>query len=378
MLKYPLKVLRVVPSLEMGGVENTLLSLLPRLDRDKYQISLCCLYRGDDLAREAEEHQIPLFTLRMRPRLDVDLKYLKGINQLRRFLRKEKFDIVHTHLYKANTPGRIAAILARVPIIIANEHNVDSWKKPGQMAADRFLSKFTNKVIVVSQAVKRFYHEEVGLPENKIEVVYNGVDLEKFSKRVDIEKKKEELNIPQDSKVVGIIGRLHPQKGHEYFLKAAAIVTREIPSVRFLIIGEGTLRDELEKMADRLGLADKTLFTGQRRDIAEILSVLDISVLSSLREGFSITVLESMASGLPVVVTDVGGNREVVEESQTGFIVPPENVGALAAAIARILKDENLARRMGERAHERVKSFSIEKMARQTESIYDELRDNFC
>jgi len=373
MQKYPLRVLRIVPSLEMGGVENTLLSLLPRLNKDKYRVSVCCLYRADDLAKEAEKQKIPLLTLKMRPRLDLDLKYLRGISQLIKFLKQEKIDIVHTHLYKANTPGRIAAILARVPIIIANEHSVDFWKTGGQRAIDKFLSKFTDKIIVVSEAVKEFCTQEVGLPKDKVTVLYNGVDLQKFLPEVDINKKKEELNLPSDSKVVGIIGRLQQIKGHQFFLKAAKIVSGEFPSACFLVIGEGSLRDELEEMADKLNLGDKVIFTGQRDDVPQILPLLDVSVLSSLREGFSITILESMASGIPVVATDVGGNRELVEEGKTGHLVPARDTESLAGAMIRILKDESLAKRMVERARERVKLFSINRMAKETESIYDEL-----
>lgn len=371
-----IKVLRVLPSLEMGGVEKTLISLLPRLKEKGIAVKVCTLYRRDILADEMERAGIPVINIGMRARMDVDLKYLKGIIRLARFIKRERFHIVHTHLYRANTPGRIAAMLARVPVIIANEHNVDSWKNTAQRRMDRMLARFTDRIIVVSRRVKEFYVEEVGIPEKKVEVIYNGVDLNRFEKKVDKQKKRRELGLPGDAPLVGTVGRLQPQKDHKTFLKASSLILKKFPRVRFLIVGGGSLRKELEAFTKELGIEKNVHFLGERKDIEEILPLIDIFVLSSAREGFPITVLEAMAYGLPVVATKVGGNPELVKDRETGFLVSPEDSWLLAEKIMCLLKDRKLSRGLGERGRERIKSFTIEKMLERTINLYNKLTEN--
>ncbi len=364
---------RILPSLEMGGVERTLISLLPRLQEEGIEVKVCCLYRRGVLAEEMEKVGIPVITLGMRARMDVDLKYLLGILRLAYLLKKERVDIVHTHLYRANTPGRMAAILAKVPVIIANEHNIDSWKTPSQMRMDRFLSQFTDKIIAVSNEVKEFYVNEVGIPENKLEVIYNGVDLKRFEKDFDKKKKKKELGLPLSLPLVGTIGRLQPQKDHKTFLKASSLILKKFPKVHFLIVGGGSLRRELEDFTKNLEIEKNVHFLGERKDIEEILPLMDIFVLTSKREGFPITVLEAMACGVPVVATSVGGTPEIIEDGKTGFLIPPENPHLLSEAIINLLKNEELGKEMGKYGKERVKLFSIEKMVKRTEFLYDKL-----
>ncbi|MCK5595640.1 glycosyltransferase, partial [bacterium] len=244
-MNKPVKVLRIIPSLEMGGVERTLTSILPRLDKRRYKVYLCCLFKRDKLADTMESLNVPIINFKMRARLDFDGKYLMGILKLARLMKKMQIDIVHTHLYRANIAGRIAAKLAGVPVIIANEHNIDSWKKFPQKLNDRVLAGITNKIIVVSDAVKDFYINKIGIPENKIITIHNGVDILKFQTNVDTNKKRVEFGIKSDDKVITIIGRLHQQKGHCYFLKAAQIIIKKNPNVKFLIVGDGPLENRL-------------------------------------------------------------------------------------------------------------------------------------
>ena len=368
-----IKVLRVLPSLEMGGVEKTLISLLPHLEEKGFTVKVCTLYRKDILAKELEKIGIPVINIGMRARIDIDLKYLRGIFHLAEFIRKEKFHIVHTHLYRANTPGRIAAILARVPIIIANEHNVDSWKTFSQRRMDRFLAKFTDKIIAVSQKVKKFYVNEVGIPEDKLEVIYNGVDLKRFEKDFDKRKKRKELGLPLSSPLVGTIGRLQPQKDHKTFLKASSLILKKFPKVHFLIVGGGSLRDELEDFTKELKIEKNVHFLGERKDIEEILPLMDIFVLTSKREGFPITILEAMACGLPVVATSVGGCPELVEEGETGFIVSPKNPVLLSKRVINLLRNRALGGKMGQKAKKRANLFTIEKMGEYTTLLYNKL-----
>ncbi len=192
-MKKPVKILRIIPSLEMGGVERTLTSILPRLDKCQYRVYLCCLFKRDKLADTMESLGIPIIKFKMRARLDFDGKYIAGILKLAHLMRKMQIDIVHTHLYRANLAGRIAAKLAGVPVIIANEHNIDSWKNFPQRLSDRVLAKITSKIIVVSDAVKDFYVNRIGIPEHKIITIHNGVDIPKFQTYVNISKKKRRI-----------------------------------------------------------------------------------------------------------------------------------------------------------------------------------------
>jgi len=375
-MKKPARILRIIPSLEMGGVERTLTSILPRLDKRQYKVYLCCLFKRDKLADTIESLGIPIIKFRMRARLDFDGKYIAGILRLTRLMKKMQIDIVHTHLYRANLAGRIAAKLAGIPVIIANEHNIDSWKKFSQRLNDRALAKITNKIIAVSDAVKDFYVKKIGISEDKIITIYNGVDISKFQTYVNTNKQKEEFGIKPDEKIITIIGRLHQQKGHLYFLKAAQIIREKNPKVKFLIVGDGPLEEQLRSMSEDLGISKNVVFTGLREDIPQILAMSDISVLASLREGFSITVLESMAAGKPVVVTDVGGNSEVVEHGKTGFIIPAQSPEDLALYSLNLINNQELAKKMGQEAEKRVLNFSIDRMVEKTENLYDVLLES--
>jgi len=375
-MKKPARILRIIPSLEMGGVERTLTSILPRLDKRQYKVYLCCLFKRDKLADTMESLGIPIIKFRMRARLDFDGKYIAGILRLTRLMKKMQIDIVHTHLYRANLAGRIAAKLAGIPVIIANEHNIDSWKKFSQRLNDRALAKITNKIIAVSDAVKDFYVKKIGISEDKIITIYNGVDISKFQTYVNTNKQKEEFGIKPDEKIITIIGRLHQQKGHLYFLKAAQIIREKNPKVKFLIVGDGPLEEQLRSMSEDLGISKNVVFTGLREDIPQILAMSDISVLASLREGFSITVLESMAAGKPVVVTDVGGNSEIVEHEKTGFIIQPKSSEEMALYSLNIIDNQELAKKMGQEAEKRVLNFSIDRMVRKTEYLYKSLLES--
>lgn len=367
-----IRVLRTVPSLEMGGVEKTLLSLLPELKKMGMDVSVCCLYKRGDLAEEMENAGIPVHFVKMRPRIDFDLKYIQGIARLVALLKEKDISIIHTHMYKANTPGRIAALFARTPVVIANEHNIDTWKTPYQHTVDRILASATSKIIAVSDAVRDFYIGR-GIPPEKIITIHNGVDLKKFDVKINIKEERKELGISHRSIVVGSIGRLEPQKGHEYLIDAAQLVKKEYEKVQFLIVGSGSRKKELEEYAQKKGLQNNVIFTGCRNDIPELLAVMDIFALPSLREGFSISLLEAMASGKAIIATSVGGNPEVISDGENGFLVEPRNPTLLAGRITALLRNEELKRRFEKNALYRVKEFSIQKMAEKTYQLYESL-----
>ncbi len=366
-----INVLRVVSNLGTGGVQRRLVSLLPYIDNKKFNITVCA-FKDGPLKQTLTEVGSKVFIVPRKFKFDP-----LCIIRLFKIIKSEKIQIVHTHAHKPNTTARIAAILARAPVIIANEHNVDEWKSTFQKLIDCFLSRFTNRIIVVSKGVQKFC-QSTGIPSCKFRLIYNGVEVDKFKNKNFREIKRKELGINENACVVGTVGRIHPQKGHEFLIQVVEKLLVEHQSLIFLIIGEGYLKNEFILKVKSLNLSKNILFLGEREDIPELLSCMDIFVLPSIREGFPNTILEAMASSLPVVATDVGGVRELIIANETGFIVPPADIPALYESLSKLIKDKDLRVQMGNAGFERVKEFSIEKMAKETEDLYQELiKKNF-
>ena len=270
--------------------------------------------------------------------------------------------------------GPIIAKSSGVPVIISNRRDLGFNKEPKHFVVQKMVNRFIDHFIADSEAVKQFYITKENIPEDKFTVVYNGIDLMHFDGGFDVSEIKKQLNIPSHNYVVGSMANLTPVKGHPYFLEAASIISQEISNVHFLVVGDGPLKKELEQKARHLGLSQKVTFTGSVAEPTPLLAIMDVSVLSSLSEGFSNTILESMAMGKPVVATNVGGNPEAVVDGETGFLVSPADSNALAQAILNILRNPDLGKRMGIAGRERVKKyFTLNKMIHQIEDLYDSL-----
>ncbi len=366
----PINVIRVISDLPVGGVEKRLLELLPKL-RPEYNVRVCCIREKDELAPEFEKAGVP-----------VDLCYFMSrlhpwsLYKMASYLKKVNAHIVHTHMYRPNISGVLAAKLAGVPVIISNIHNVEHWDNPRQMRQDARFVRFRHKIIAVSGAVKEDYIKNTDADPDKCTVIYNGTDLDKFSPRTKDPELMREFDL-MGKRVVGIIARLVPQKDILTYLLCAAEIKKKIANIRFLVVGEEEgntgLRKKLEEQAVELDLKDEVIFTGKRRDIADILSLFDVGVQSSLREGFSNVVVETMAMGVPMVATDVGGNAEAIEDGKSGFIVPHSKPDLLADKVVKILTDSKLASHMGSQARLRAKQFSLETMVEKTKNLYHTL-----
>jgi glycosyltransferase involved in cell wall biosynthesis len=214
------------------------------------------------------------------------------------------------------------------------------------------------------------------MPPPKVFLIPNGVEIKVFTEANQslVEALAQEWKIRSHTPVIGTLARLHEQKGHSYLLDAVAQLRREIPDVKALVVGDGELRPSLEQRTQALRLSDSVIFTGTRRDVPEILALLDVFVLPSLWEGLPIALLEAMAAGLPVVATRVGGVPEVVVDGETGLLVPPRDPDALSEAILTLLQDPDLRQKMGQAGQERVREyFSVERMVEETEALYERL-----
>ena len=354
-----IKIIHIITSLNIGGAEKLLLDLVKNLDKEIYEVKITTVVGGGILIREFEEAGIEVKIFKKKSRLGLEV-----IWKISRYLRKEKPQIVHTHLFGGDTWGRIAAILARVPLIISTEHNTNVDEGISKRLVKKFLSFFTAKIVAVSETVKAYSVLKDHISKKKIEVILNGVNLDKF------------LSISQkefgDPPIIGIVGRLEEQKGHKYLFEALNLL-KVIPWTLW-IIGEGSRRAELERLAKNLDLRERVMFLGVRDNIPEILDKMDIFVLPSLWEGLSLALVEAAASAKPIVASKIGGIEEIVENEKTGLLIEPKNVKSLTDGLERILLGEEDALKMGCSARAYVKdNFDIKKMVKKYEEAYNKL-----
>ncbi len=344
----PLRVLFVITCMPVGGAETLLVELVRRMNRRQFRPELCCLKYlgplGEVLAKE-----IPTFTGLLAHKYD-----LRVLPRLRRLMRRRQVDAVVTVGTGGDKMfwGRLAAWLAGVPVICSALHSTGLPDRVEWL--NRRLAPLTDAFIAVAHSHAQYLAEHEGCPPNRICVIPNGVDTERFRPQPKNAALAEQLGIPSGAPVVGIVAALRPEKNHELFLSAARLVRQTRPDAVFLIVGDGVRRAWLEQQAASLGLADRVIFTGNRPDVPEVLSLLDVFVLSSHMEANPISILEAMAAGKPVVATQVGSIPENVQEGQTGFLVPPGDAASMAERVLWLLSQPEQSAQIGQKAREHV------------------------
>jgi sugar transferase (PEP-CTERM/EpsH1 system associated) len=359
-----MKTVHLITELDTGGAQKALARLLARLDRQRFNLAVACLYNGDKaVAQEIRAHGIPVTDLGMTAKWRWDAMW-----RLYRLLRRERPTILHTWLFHANLPGRILGWLAGVPIIICSERTM-AMESKWRYRLNRWTVGLVDRVTAVSDNVRDFCISHIGLPAEKLIVIYNGIELPE-KPLASRQEARAELDLPLDASVIGAVGRLDPVKGVNFLVQALS----QVDGAHLAVIGDGTERAALEALADSLGVADRVHWAGHRRDVPRLLPAFDLFIQPSVHEGLPNTVLEAMAAGLPVVATAVGGTPEVVLDGIIGLLVPPRDPQALAEAITRLLGVPDLRRKMGRAGRERVeRHFSIEETVRQTEALYETL-----
>lgn len=364
--------LQLAGSAEWAGGEVYLLQLAQRLDRSRVKLSAVCPAAGP-LVERLDRLGVATTVVPMTERL-VDPRALVALT---RHLRQEQPDVVQSHGARANFYGRLAARLAGVPRHLSTVHNslydypVSPLRRALYLAFDRLTVRWTETVLCVAESLARDLIERSHVPPQKIRVVHNGVDLVHFDPaRGDGERIRRAFGLGP-APIVGIIGRMTPQKDHQTFLAALARVRSEVPDVRALIVGDGPLRAAIGDSAVRLGLADRCVFAGVREDIPDCLAAASVVVLSSVSEGFPFTVLEALAMARPVVATAVNGVTEIVEPDATGLLVPPRRPDLLAGAIVSLLRDPERALALGAAGRKAVEvRFPVEQMIERVERLY--------
>ena len=362
-----IKVLHIVEDLGMGGIEKVICNLCSGLDHDRFDTRVWCLTKGGVMADCLAQNGIQPEVLGMGPQPSISF-----IGKLARMLRREKIYILHCHGYTAGAVARTAAVLARVPRIVAHVHTTCENMSRKQLWIDRVLSLFTDVVICCSQAVADSVAERAGIARGKLSVVYNGTPR---MLKVSPPGLKQKLGIPAGDSVILCAASLTGHKGHRYLLEAFALVLKQFPQTTLLLAGDGPLRPSLQELAGRLGVAAKTVFAGIYLEMEELLSLCYLAVLpSSEREGMSLWLAEAMSAGRPLVGTRIGGTPEVITHEANGLLVPPRDAPALAAALGRILSDPALAKSLGEAGDEiYLEKFTIEEMVFNVTAIYQRL-----
>lgn len=384
MINEKIKILRIITRINVGGPAIHTILLTGGLDPQRFT-SILVKGREDvsegnmlDLAREKGVQPVLVPTLQREVNLKKDWNAFWKIFWM---IKKEKPGIVHTHTAKAGALGRLAAKLAGVPIIVHTFHGHTFYEYFSQKEAgryiriERFLGSFTNRIITVSNRGREdLLKYRIGRPE-KILHIPLGLELEKF---LDCEKYRgefrKEVGFSADDLLIGIVARLVPIKGHTYFLEAAKKILEKKPEAKFLIVGDGELRKELEDYTAKLRIVNNVFWTGFRSDLPRVYADLDLVVLSSLNEGLPVTIIEAMSAAKPVVATDVGGVRELVIDGKTGVVVPSKNSDALARGVINILSNSDRIKEMGKKARELAyPKYSIKRLIEDIENLYEQL-----
>jgi glycosyltransferase involved in cell wall biosynthesis len=357
-------VVHVIDELPPDGAERLLADILHHRSA-AYRFSVVCLIRGGELAREIEAMGVPVVVLGRRRTYSPALLW-----RLIRFLRRERADVVHTHLFTADAYGRVAARLAGVPGVYSTVHSTNVWKGALHRRIDWLLAWLSTKVIAVSAEVAQVLRERDSIPGARIAVVENGIDLQRFAAATG-EGVRAEFGLPEGVPLIGLVGRLHPAKGHADLVAVMAQLAAEGVAANCLLIGSGELHDEIAAEVERRGLRGRVTFTGQRTDIPRLLAALDVLAMPSRWEGLPMTLLEAMAMGKAIVATRVGGIPDVIMDGREGLLVPPGDVAALASALRRVITDAPLRRGLGDRARETLLArYDVGRTARAYESLY--------
>jgi len=385
MVRNRITVAQIVSGLDLGGGVQWIAYLLAsNLNSNRYRVIVCCLQNLGELGEKLKELGIPVFLFNGRSSIN-PLHFPRNffvMCSLIKLLRREKVQIVHTHEFFSGTLGRISAKLAKSSITLLMLHKKDFWKKSIHICIDKILVNWTNKIVFNSHSVKDFTMRQYGgLNPPDFTVVHNGIDITKFSPYISERKTKiSDLGIKKNNApALVIVGRLSIEKGHCYLIKALPAIVEKFPKLRLLIVGDESpfdtsTKEEIFQLVATLGLMKNVVFLGERKDVPEILCVINILVSPSLLEGFGLVIAEAMAAGKPVIASKVDGIPEVVKDGVTGILVPPRDSKALANAILFLLCNPDKAKKMGKAGKERVNQyFSVETMVKKWDKLYQEL-----
>ena len=366
----PLRLMFVITSMPVGGAETLLVNMLRRMDPESVQPEVVCLKEPGPLGEQISG-EFPVHANMIAAKWDLRILY-----RLARLFHRQRTDVVIT--IGAGDKmfwGRLAAHIAGVPCIASALHST-GWPD-GVGKANRALTRITDAFIGVADSHGEFLRDFEKFPADKVHVIRNGVDCDRFKPDADAGKSvRDELGLPSDSQLVGLVAALRSEKNHCMLVDTAAKMKDSFPSAHWLIVGDGPERENIENRARELNVADRIHMLGTRHDTPRIVSALDVFSLCSLNEASPVSILEALACGVPVVSTDVGSVSESVIEGKTGHLVPSEDVDAFAAAVSRLLADPQQCREFGAAGRALVlRSGSLDSMVKGYESLAVKMYD---
>ena len=369
-------IMHIITKLELGGAQqNTLYSVLKH-DRSKYNVYLVSGMEGflTDKAKQLKDVKVILLP-ELRHEIS-PINDLKCLFALKKIFKKEKIDLVHTHSSKAGILGRFAAKLAGVRMIIHTVHGFSfndvqsALKKRFYIFFERLAAKYTDKLIVVTRVdIEKGLQAGVGEAGQYV-LIRSGFDIAEFTAPRDVIETRKELGIAKDLKVVGMVACFKEQKSPLDFIRMAGLVKQKYAGVKFLLVGDGVLRPEIEKLIEEKNLKNDIILTGWREDVPRLLHAMDVFVLTSRWEGLPRVLPQAMCAKKPLVATAVDGSKEAVLDGKNGYLVSPGDCPAIAARVIELLLDEEMRKRMGEAGFSMVKAWDQDEMVRQIEELY--------
>lgn len=377
MNSHKIKILMLIDEAKMGGGQQHLLWLAQKLDKSKFEVEAACEPQGY-LVDELKKISIKVYPINISNRPSIS-----SLMATKKLLEKVSPAILHTHGGTAGFYGRLASIFNFKGVVIHTYHGIhylnSGWTllKIIYRLVDKFLLGFTDCTICVAQNDFELGLKAGVVKNNKAVVIHNGIDVEKFSNFNKDTDYKIRIKPEKDSIIIGSVGRFHFQKGYKYLILAAVTVLKSFPKVKFVLIGDGELRFDLETLAKKNNVYNSFTFLGNQTNVIELLLQIDIFVLPSLWEGLPLALLEAMAAKIPVVATNVNGIIEIIDSEKEGILVPPKNSSALSSALIRLLNDIELQKKLAANAYKKVLSeFSLDKTVQKTELVYKNFLNN--
>jgi glycosyltransferase involved in cell wall biosynthesis len=368
-----MRILHLISSAGLFGAERIALELSKSLKKTYYCEPIIGVIRNvynphEEMLEEAKRNNIPYAVFQCRSQLDLKLAFL-----IKEFIKKNKIDIIHCHGYKSNFYGLLAS-KGQVPTVTTNHNWLTAhWKLKIYCILDSLWIRFFDRIVAVSNEVKKDMLR-YKIPEEKIRVIDNGIDLERFEKLVETKNMKNQLGFEEKITIIGTIGSLVIEKGHIYLLEAARQILDGVKDLKFLMIGDGPLRKQLEEKSEELGIKKHVIFMGQRKDIPELLMAMDIFVLPSIKEGLPVVLLEAMAAKRPVIATRVGAIPKVIENKDIGILVEPKDIKGLRDAITNLINDPERMNLLAREGFNRVcMDFSSDEMCKHYLKLYKEI-----
>jgi glycosyltransferase involved in cell wall biosynthesis len=365
-----IKVVQITHDLNIGGLQRVVLDIAKNLDKDRFEVKVISLRDDGPLKQELMDARIPVYSIKREHHKTDYLSFMK----VYKLLKELTPHVIHTHNTEPFVDGGIAGFLARVPAKVHTDHARDFPDKKRYMFAEWTMSHIVDRVVAVSEHTKQNLVTFEKMSPRKIDVIRNGIEGQKYAVEIDKQAKMKELGIENKYPILGLGVRLVPQKGITYLIQAISKLKPQFPNICALIAGEGPLQTILEKEAQDLGVTNNIHFIGPRLDMPEILSLLDVYVLPSLWEGLPLVILEAMAAQKPIVVTDVGGVSEVIQNNDNGILIPSMRPDILTQELKSLLEDENKMKRIASHAKKTFdEKYSVAVMAQQYMDLYTRL-----